>query len=96
MGKKLANTLLFLAVLAAAVGMTLYVGQGVVSVLVYNFIFLAVMVVIYFICLFGGMYRMNNLAESLRNAGQELVGLFPNPGMAYIEKFVRLKCIFHH
>ena len=57
MGKKLANTLLFLAVLAAAVGMTLYVGQGVVSVLVYNFIFLAVMVVIYFICLFGGMYR---------------------------------------
>ena len=36
MGKKLANTLLFLAVLAAAVGMTLYVGQGVVSVLVYN------------------------------------------------------------
>ena len=53
MGKKLANTLLFLAVLAAAVGMTLYVGQGVVSVLVYNFIFLAVMVVIYFICLFG-------------------------------------------
>ena len=35
MGKKIANTLLFLAVLAAAVGMTLYVGQGVVSVLVY-------------------------------------------------------------
>ena len=82
MGKKIANTLLFLAVLAAAVGMTLYVGQGVVSVLVYNFIFLAVMVVIYFICLFGGMYRMNNLAESLRNAGQELVGLFQKPGKA--------------
>ena len=96
MGKKIANTLLFLAVLAAAVGMTLYVGQGVVSVLVYNFIFLAVMVVIYFICLFGGMYRMNNLAEALRNAGQELVGLFQKPGKADTEKVGNLKGIFHH
>ena len=43
MKKKIVNVVLFLAVLAAAVAMTLYVGQGAVSVMVYNFIFLGVM-----------------------------------------------------
>ena len=47
MKKKIVNVVLFLAVLAAAVAMTLYVGQGAVSVMVYNFIFLGVMVAIY-------------------------------------------------
>lgn len=42
MKKKIVNVVLFLAVLAAAVAMTLYVGQGAVSVMVYNFIFLVV------------------------------------------------------
>ena len=36
MKKKIVNVVLFLAVLAAAVAMTLYVGQGAVSVMVYN------------------------------------------------------------
>ena len=35
MGKKLTNSILFIAVFAAAVVMTIYVGQDAVSVLVY-------------------------------------------------------------
>lgn len=65
MKKKIVNVVLFLAVLAAAVAMTLYVGQGAVSVMVYNFIFLGVMVAIYVVGMFGGMFRMNHLTQSL-------------------------------
>ena len=54
MRKKLTNTILFLAVLAAAVILTIYVGQNAVSVLVYNFIFLGIMVLLYLAGLFGG------------------------------------------
>ena len=38
MRKKIMNVVLFLAVLAAALGMTLYVGNSAASVLIYNFI----------------------------------------------------------
>ena len=37
MRKKIMNVVLFLAVLAAALGMTLYVGNSAASVLIYNF-----------------------------------------------------------
>ena len=96
MGKKIANTLLFLAVLAAGIGMTLYVGQGAVSVLVYNFIFLAVMVVIYVICLFGGMFRMNDLARAFRDAAEGISNAFQAPGKAEINKIQALGGIFQH
>ena len=42
MRKKIMNVVLFLAVLAAALGMTLYVGNSAASVLIYNFIFLGI------------------------------------------------------
>ena len=96
MGKKIVNTLLFLAVLAAGIGMTLYVGQGAVSVLVYNFIFLAVMVVIYVVCLFGGMFRMNDLARAFRDGAEELSNAFKAPGKVEADKIQILNGIFQH
>ena len=39
MKKKIVNVVLFLAVLAAALGMTFYVGNNAMSVLLYNFVF---------------------------------------------------------
>ena len=36
MGKKVVNVVLFLTVVAAAVGMTIYTGKGAASVMVYN------------------------------------------------------------
>ena len=46
MGKKVVNVVLFLTVVAAAVGMTIYTGKGAASVMVYNFVFLGVRVLI--------------------------------------------------
>ena len=60
MKKKIVNVVLFLAVLAAALGMTFYVGNNAMSVLLYNFIFLGIIAVVYVVGLFGGMFRMNS------------------------------------
>lgn len=59
MRKKALNVILFLAVVIAAVGMTLYVGRGAASILVYNFCFLGIMVIAYAVGMFGGMFRMS-------------------------------------
>ena len=48
--------MLFLAVVAAAVGMTLYVGRGAASILIYNFCFLGIMAVTYIAGMFGGIF----------------------------------------
>ena len=72
MKKKIVNVVLFLAVLAAALGMTFYVGNNAMSVLLYNFVFLGIIAVVYVVGLFGGMFRMNRLAQSLGDAAQEL------------------------
>ena len=96
MKKKIVNVVLFLAVLAAAVAMTLYVGQGAVSVMVYNFIFLGVMVAIYVVGMFGGMFRMNHLTQSLENAAAELGNLFRKPGRIGTDQVETLNGIFHH
>ena len=80
MKKKIVNVVLFLAVLAAALGMTFYVGNNAMSVLLYNFVFLGIIAVVYVVGLFGGMFRMNRLAQSLGDAAQELEDMFKMPG----------------
>ena len=47
MGKKFMNTVLFLAVTVAAATLTAYVGKGSRNVLLYNFTFLGLMLIIY-------------------------------------------------
>lgn len=47
MGKKFMNTVLFLAVTVAAATLTAYVGKGSGNVLLYNFTFLGLMLIIY-------------------------------------------------
>ena len=61
MGKKFMNTVLFLLVAVAAATLTAYVGKGSGNVLFYNFAFLGIMVIIYAVGLFAGLYRMDNL-----------------------------------
>ena len=63
MKKKIVNVVLFLAVLAAALGMTFYVGNNAMSVLLYNFVFLGIIAVVYVVGLFGGMFRMHSRLE---------------------------------
>ena len=80
MGKKIVNVVLFLAVVAAAVGMTIYTGKGAASVMVYNFVFLGVMVLIYLSGMIGGMFKMNRLSEALRHGTEEVSRFSRLPG----------------
>ena len=96
MRKKIMNVVLFLAVLAAALGMTLYVGNSAASVLIYNFIFLGIIAVVYIVGLFGGMFRMNKLSLALKDAADELEDAFKMPGRVAPDKVASLNGIFHH
>lgn len=94
MGKKIVNVVLFLAVVAAAVGMTIYTGKGAASVMVYNFVFLGVMVLIYLSGMIGGMFKMNRLSEALRHVTEEVSSIFKAPGKAKAEDLSVLNEIF--
>lgn len=94
MGKKILNSVLFVLVLAAAVGMTVYVGQGAMGVMAYNFIFLGIMTVIYLMGMFGGMFKMNRLGEALGHAAEELGSIFKTNGKVAADKLTHLNGIF--
>lgn len=94
MGKKVVNVVLFLTVVAAAVGMTIYTGKGAASVMVYNFVFLGVMVLIYLTGMIGGMFKMNHLSEALRHGTEEVSSIFKAPGKAKAEDLSVLNEIF--
>ena len=96
MRKKALNVILFLSVVIAAVGMTLYVGRGAASILVYNFCFLGIMVIAYAVGMFGGMFRMNDLSRAFRDAADELKDIFQSPGKIDTSKLSSLNGIFHH
>ena len=95
MRKKVLNVMLFLAVVAAAVGMTLYVGRGAASILIYNFCFLGIMAVTYIAGMFGGMFRMNDLSRALSDVADEIRNVFQSPGKVDADKVSALNGIFH-
>jgi len=95
MRKKVLNVMLFLAVVAAAVGMTLYVGRGAASILIYNFCFLGIMAVTYIAGMFGGMFRMNDFSRALSDAADEIRNVFQSPGKVDADKVSALNGIFH-
>lgn len=95
MRKKVLNVMLFLAVVAAAVGMTLYVGRGAASILIYNFCFLGIMAVTYIAGMFGGMFRMNDLSRALSDAADEIRNVFQSPRKVDADKVSALNGIFH-
>lgn len=95
MRKKVLNVMLFLAVVVAAVGMTLYVGRGAASILIYNFCFLGIMAVTYIAGMFGGMFRMNDLSRALSDAADEIRNVFQSPGKVDADKVSALNGIFH-
>ena len=80
MKKKITHSVLFVAVLAGTTALTLFAGRGNLSSTIYNFVFLAVIAVLYLIAMFGGMFRMNNLSTAFHRAVEELNGMFKTPG----------------
>ena len=72
MGKKIFGNLLFVAALAGCVGMTLLMGsQGTKESMMYNLIFLAIMVILYFAGLIGGFFRMGGLEHDFQTAAKK-------------------------
>ena len=53
MKKKITHSVLFVAVLAGTTALTLFAGRGNLSSTIYNFVFLAVIAVLYLIAMFG-------------------------------------------
>lgn len=96
MGKRIMNTVLFLAVLGGCIAMTLITEKGSVSTMTYNFVFLAIMAVIYLVGLFGGMFRVDGIAQAFMRGTQELTSVFKMPGKAKTEDLSCLKGIFDH
>lgn len=96
MGKRIMNTVLFLAVLGGCIAMTLITGKGSVSTMTYNFVFLAIMAVIYLVGLFGGMFRVDGITQAFMRGTQELTSVFKMPGKAKTEDLSCLKGIFDH
>ena len=96
MGKKIMNTVLFLAVLGGCIAMTLLTGRDSVSTMAYNFAFLAIMAVIYLAGLFGGVFRVDGITQAFLRGTQELTSVFKVPGKAKSEDLSCLKGIFDH
>ena len=80
MKKKITHSVLFVAVLAGTTALTLFAGRGNLSSTIYNFVFLAVIAVLYLIAMFGGMFRMNNLSTAFHRAVEEQNSMFKTPG----------------
>ena len=70
MGKKVLGSILFVAVLAGCVGMTMLMGQGAADMMIYNFAFLGVMIVLYFAGMIGGFFRMWGLEHDFQKASK--------------------------
>ena len=96
MGKKLVNLLLFLLVTAACIAMTWFIGQNQPAVMLYNFIFLGVMVVLYLAGMFGGMFRMDDVGRALQRATDEIASIFKLPGKAKASDLTALDGAFEH
>lgn len=96
MSKKVLNLLAFLAVLAGCIAMTVFTGKGSVSTMIYNFVFLAIMTVLYLAGMLGGMFRVEGIGQALHRGKEELTGIFKTPGKVKNESLVYLKGIFDH
>ena len=71
MGKKVFGSMLFVAVVAVAVGMTMLMGKNDTGMMLFNFSFLGVMVILYFAGIIGGFFRMWGLEQDFWKASKK-------------------------
>ncbi|MDO4519523.1 MAG: MotA/TolQ/ExbB proton channel family protein [Eubacteriales bacterium] len=96
MSKKIFNVVLFLLVAAGSIAMTILVGQGMDNMILYNFIFLGIMIFIYLLGMFGGMFRISRLSSAFYRATDEIKSLFKVPGKKETKNLSYLKGVFEH
>ena len=70
MGRKVFGNVLLLLVVAGCIAMTLCVGNG-TEMLIYNFAFFGVMILIYAVALIGGFFKMSSLTHDFMRASRK-------------------------
>lgn len=74
MGRKVRDTLLFLAAIAGCVLLTLALaGENILGpAMIYNFVFLGIMAVLYIVALAGGAFRLSNVTGWLKDSAEQM------------------------
>lgn len=76
MGKKAADKILFVLVIAASIAFTLFVSGGAVTTMIYNFVFLGIMILLCMVGSIGGFGRMQKYEDAFLRASDEIEDAF--------------------
>ena len=72
MGRKVTDKILFVLVVGISIGFTWFVSGGVSGTMIYNFIFLGIMILIYLFGMFSGFGKMNRFEQAFQKATDEI------------------------
>lgn len=78
MGKKIADKILFVLVILASIGFTWFVSGDVSDTMIFNFIFLGIMILLCLIGMIAGFGRMGSLEHAFEHASEEIDAAFEN------------------
>lgn len=96
MGKKIIGWVMFVLVVAAAIAMTIYMGQGSVSMLIYNFAFMGIMLVVCIAGIIGGFWNMQRLEDSFGRARERISQNFGGEKERREGSVLKLERLFNH
>ena len=76
MGRKVTDKILFVLVVGISISFTWFVSGGVSGTMIYNFIFLGIMILIYLFGMFSGFGKMNRFEQAFQKATDEIEHTF--------------------
>ena len=82
MGHKIADKILFVLVVGISIGFTWFVSGGISTTLIYNFVFLGIMILIYLFGMLTGFGKMNRYENAFRKASDEIEHTFESLDVA--------------
>ena len=86
MGHKIADKILFVLVVGISIGFTWFVSGGISTTLIYNFVFLGIMILIYLFGMLTGFGKMNRYENAFRKASDEIEHTFESLDVATVEE----------
>lgn len=93
MGRKIRDILLMVVVAAVCLLLTLTVSQGdhISSTMIYNLIFLGIIVILYLVAVIGGFFRMSNLSDFFAGAVRAIDSEKENENLSVSQRVQLLK-----
>ena len=82
MGHKVTDKILFVLVVGISIGFTWFVSGGISGTLIYNFIFLGIMILIYLFGMISGFGKMGRYERAFQKATDEIEHTFENLDVA--------------